>query len=538
MNQLRQQLAALWSLQSTSQRILMIALGVAAVVLVPVFISWASAPSYTVAFSGLSEENAGQIVEQLSEDGTPYQLRNSGTIMVPSDQVYEVRLKMARLGLPEGGTVGFELFNGNTLGMTEFTQRVNYQQALEGELERTIGSMEAVEGVRVHIVVPEKALLSGEQAPATASVTIQENPGRKLDSAQVRAITHLVASSVEGMQPENVVVVDVDGDLLATGSAGAGMVSAQNDTQRAIEMAAARDMQTKIQELLDSVLGPNRSVVQASVSMDWTERETTVQSFDPATAAIRSSQLITETYTTSGGATGGIPGADTNLPPGDTTEASEGQASDYERSEQVTNYELTETETREVAPAGKVQRVSLSVLVDGVTEAGQLEVLEAAIGTAVGIDTARGDLLTVESLAFDRSYYEEQAAEMEEGQRTNLYFQIGQYVAAFLGLVALLWYVQRLLAKLRLASTQAWTPVLRPVAQVALPEKGVSLSGYSAQLAEPEAAAPHPPERSAMVEVKVPTPEEEKMQRTVTRLAEENPASVAEIIQLWLNEDK
>src|SRR5690606_2081378 len=116
-----------------------------------------STPTYAVAFSGLSEADAGLIVEKLDESGINYQLRNSGTILVPSDQVYDVRLQMAREGLPEGGTVGFELFNGNTLGMTEFTQRVNYQQALEGELERTIGSLEAIEAVRVHVVTPEKS---------------------------------------------------------------------------------------------------------------------------------------------------------------------------------------------------------------------------------------------------------------------------------------------------------------------------------------------------------------------------------------------
>jgi flagellar M-ring protein FliF len=540
MDQLRQQLTAFWSHQNGTQRLVLIALAIAGIVLVPLFVRWAGTPSYEVAFSGLSEADAGQIVEQLIEDGLTYQLRNSGTILVPSENVYEVRLKMARLGLPQGGTVGFELFNGNTLGMTEFTQRVNYQQALEGELERTIASMESVEAVRVHIVLPEKALLSGDQAPATASVTIQENPSRQLDSAQVSSITHLIASSVEGMQPENVVVVDVNGNLLASGTGENGGMAGQNDTQRAAEIAVAKDIQVNVQRLLDSALGPNRSVVQANVSMDWTERETTVQSFDPETAAIRSSQVVSETYTTSGGVTGGIPGADTNLPPGGEGEATGAQSSDYQRSEEVTNYEITQTETREVAPAGKIERISISVLVDGVTEPDQLNTLQAAISAAAGVDSARGDTLAVESLAFDRTYYEEQATDIAEGERTSLYFQIGQYVLAFLGVAALLWYVQRLLANLRLASTQAWTPVLRPVAQVALPDMAGAGAAPRPQLEEAKAAqlAAHEAPAYAAIEAKIPSPEDEKLQRTVSRLAEENPSTVAEIIQLWLNEDK
>ena len=177
------------------------------------------------AFSGLSESDAGQIVEKLNEQGTPYQLRGSGTILVPSDKVYEIRLQMAREGLPEGGTVGFELFSGNMLGMTDFTQRINYQRALEGELERTIMSLASVSEVWVHIVTPEKSLLESEQNPATASVTVKSSGARQFDTTHVQSIIHLVSSSVEGLLPENVVVVGVEGNLLASGSAGGDMAA-------------------------------------------------------------------------------------------------------------------------------------------------------------------------------------------------------------------------------------------------------------------------------------------------------------------------
>jgi flagellar M-ring protein FliF len=448
--------------------------------------------------------------------------------------------------------VGFELFNGNTLGMTEFTQRVNYQQALEGELERTIASLNAVEAVRVHVVTPEKSLLASEQLPATASVTVKEKPGQHLDAAQVQAITHLVASSVEGLSPENVVVVDVNGNLLASGEAnGQEATQAQLDSRRAAELMAAREVQAKVQKLLDTALGPNKSVVQASVTLDWTERETTTQSFDPNRAAVRSSQNVMETYTTTNATLAGVPGAVANLPPANAGISPENQSVYYTRTEQTLNYEVTQIQSHEKEAPGKIQRLSLSVLVDGVTDPAQLDTLKTVIAAAAGVDTARGDTLAVESLAFDRTYYETQAADLAKSARTDLYLKIGMAVVGLLILAALLWYVQRLLNHLRLASAEAWTPVLRPLAEVALPSAGAQpqlqallekAQQQSRAQAEPvpsraEAQPEARPLPSALkIEVPAISPEEEQLQRMIQEMAEKDPSSLAGIIQLWLNE--
>jgi len=557
--QLSAQFTRFWSNQSKAQRIVLVALVTTGFILIPIFLAWASTPSYAVAFSGLSEADAGQIVEKLNEENIPYQLRGSGTIMVPSDQVYDVRLKMARQGLPQGGTVGFELFNGNTLGMTEFTQRVNYQQAMEGELERTIGSLNAVEAVRVHIVTPEKSLLAHEQAPTTASVTVKERPGTRLDAAQVRSITHLVASSVEGLQPENVVVVDVSGNLLAAGeTSGASAGLAQLDTRRAAEVQTARDLQLKVQDLLNSVLGPNKSVVQANVMMDWTERETTTQSYDPGSVTVRSSQDVTEVYTTTNSTLMGVPGAVSNLPPAEEGVAPENQGVAYKRTEHLTNYEITEVQSYEVEAPGEIERVSLSVLVDGLADQAQLATLESAIAAAAGIDPTRGDLLVVETLEFDRSFYEAQAADLESSQKRDLYIRIAEVVAIGLLLVGLLWYVQRLLSNLRLASTDAWQPVLKPLAEMALPSgagyqpqaQAASKGGRSAMSASPreqqtapELSSPRAVERpkpKPVPKYEIPSisAEEEQLLSLVKGLSDEEPASLANIIQLWLSEDE
>jgi len=561
-NQLLQQFNRFWGQQSGTQRLVFILIVALALVLIPLFFVWASTPSYEVAFSGLTEEDAGQIVEQLSANNIPYKLRGVGTILVPSNQVYEVRLMMARQGLPSSGSVGFEIFSGNTLGMTEFSQRVNYQQAIEGELERTIGSLNAVQAVRVHIVIPEKTLLTSEQSPATASVTIMEKPGMSLDAAQVRAITHLVASSVEGLRPENVVVVDVHGNMLASGEGTeSGSLTAQTDTRRAAEAAASSQLERKVQGILDKALGPNKSVVQASVVLDWTQRETTRQTYDPTQSVVRSEQNIQEIYTTTTGSIEGVPGATTNLPPGGEAALTGGGGVAYNRTESVVNYEITQVQTHEIEAPGEIQRISLSVLVDGITDTQKLEALQSVIAAAAGIDEQRGDTIAVQALAFDRTYVETQIAEMEAAERQNLYFRIGEIAAGIILVALILWYVMRVLKNLKLASAEAWVPVMKPVSEMALPAgigqvpsysigydqlgmgtegvpQGVPGAGFTPQGLPAETPAPSPERKMPKIELPTLSPEYEQLQRTLDEVAESDPASIAEAIQIWLAEDE
>ncbi|KAA3648405.1 MAG: flagellar M-ring protein FliF [Chloroflexi bacterium] len=545
-SQISKQFSTFWRNLGALEKMVFVGFIVAAIALSYAFVTWASTPNYVVAFSGLSESDAGEITQQLTEDGIPYKLNGSGTIMVPSANVYEVRLRMARNGLPAGDTVGFELFSGNTFGMTEFTQRVNYQQALEGELERTIMNMNAVEAVRVHIVIPEKTLLASDQTAPTASVTLQVG-SRTLDAAQVRSITHLVASSVEGLSPDSVVVVDVNGNMLASGEAsGADANVAQVDSRRAAELSEASQIESKVQTILDQALGPNRSVVKAQVSMDWTERETTTQSYDPESQVVRSSQTINESYTTTGDVVGGVPGAETNLPEG-VEEGADGEAgSNYQRDEEITNYEVTETQTLTIEASGEVEQVSLSVLVDGVTDATQLETLRSVIAAAAGIDDARGDVLEVQTLAFDRSYIDAQAEELASVGQEALYMQIGMAVGAGMLLLILLWYVNRLLKNLRKQSLESWTPLMLPVSQVAATqtqstgnEMPMLLQGEPEALPQGEMPIPLEealPELAAQMQQPLDE-EQEQMQKVVARLADDDPATVAEVIQIWLDEE-
>ncbi|MGZ9234888.1 MAG: flagellar basal-body MS-ring/collar protein FliF [Anaerolineales bacterium] len=554
---LQQQFTSFWKKQSLGKQITLASLILAALILTPVLVSWANRPSYAVAYTGLSEADAAQIVQKLDENNTPYQLKNSGTIEVPSDQVYTVRLLMAREGLPQSSTVGYELFSGTSmLGMTEFSQQVNYQRAVEGELQRTIGSLDAVQSVRVHLVIPEKTLLTSDQGLSTASVTIQVKPGHALDGDQVRSITHLVASSVEGLKPESVVVVDTAGNMLADGTGTeSAMDLSQKDDQRAAEQAYAIEVQKRVQTILDKILGPNRSAVQASVEMDWTQREITSNSYEPTAVAIRSSQKINET-SIEGGTNGGVPGAASNLPtPVATTTGAEGTS--YERSEETLNYEVSQIQSHEIIAPGKVNRLSVSVMVDGISDPDQIDIIRSAVEAAAGIDAKRGDQIVVESFDFDSTALDTLNAELAQQQKQQQYMQIGLAAGAVLILLVLFFFILRMINNVRNASKEAWRPVLRPVGEVAaLMDDGYKVPALQLQndlsnalnrLAEKNEppAAPKTENEDVVVQLRSRTqsttataPEDEQRARVISRLTEENPATVAEIIQLWLNEGK
>ena len=545
-------LASFWKKLGVGEKSVLIIFMVVTAVTLGFFVVWAGTPDYVVAFSDLTEADASEIIDRLNSEGISYELKDSSTIMVPSENVYEVRLSMAKDGLPSGSTVGFELFNeGNSFMMNEFTQRVNYQQALEGELERTISSLSSVEGVRVHIVIPEKSLLTEDQTPATASVTLQQKTGNSITNAQVQSITHLVASSIEGMDPENVVVVDVNGNLLASGQTdGATASMAMVDNHLSAEYAAARQIESDIQNFLDSILGPNKSVVQAQVVMDWTERETTSQTFDPNSSVVRSEQNVNESQAVGGDENAGVPGADTNLPDGtDGTTTTDG-AVIYQHSENVTNYEITETNSREIVAPGQINSISLSVLVDGITDAEVLTKIENGIAAAAGIDAERGDVLVVETLAFDRTFYAEQTADLEQSQQVDMYMEIAKIAGVVLLFGIFFITTRRLFKNLRNSTTEEWTPVMVPLTELqaaATSHPAPTKEEPKQQLMMNNTEDDEPKSLEELIE-SVPSfaeqlapnadeIEEKRMRQVVNRLAEENPASVAEIIQLWLNED-
>jgi len=558
LNQLRLQLLGLWSRTTTSQRIVAGMLAVTGLALIGAFTWWASVPTYGVAFAGLTDADAGAVVEKIKAQNIPYRLESGGTILVPTSQVYDVRLSLAKDGLPGGSTVGYELFNNNTLGLTEFSQKVQYQRALEGELARTIESISSVKSARVHIVIPEQALFANQQQLTTASITVYLKPGEHLDAAQVQSITHLVASGVEGLKPENVVIVDTEGQMLSAGFQAEGVAGLSlTDEQRAAQHKYEAEVEAKVQDMLSQALGPNKSIVRVSAVLGWDRVETTTQSFDP-TPIVRSSSVITETYTGNGALPGGIPGTSSNLPAGTSptyqTVITDTAGAGYQRSETTNNYEVSSTEMHTVTAPGQVQKLSLSVLVDGVTDTQTLKTITEIVTLAAGVDAARGDQVTVQSLAFDRTSLQQQADEMKSAEQLDLYIRLGTWIALAMMFVAVLWFIQRLLANLRLrAGQEVWTTLLAPTGAMPALAAGAGALGAARLGARPAGeaaiAAPSPESAALALEavglaaaaVAAPTmssPELERLQRTVTRMVEERPSVAAEAIRIWLDEDE
>jgi flagellar M-ring protein FliF len=366
-------------------------------------------------FTGVSAEDAAAIVQKLKESGVEYRLpENGGAVLAPSAKLAELRLGMAAAGLPKTGRIGFELFDKANLGATEFAEHVNYRRALEGELERSIGAIGEVEQARVHLTFPKDSVFLESQQPAKASVLVKTRPGARLLPQNVIAIDHLVASAVEGLSPDAVSVLDMNGNLLgrprAPGSLhGPEPSEAGLDYRRKIES----DLLAKINGTLEPLLGSNRFRASASVECDFTGAEQSEEVFDPAKSVMVSSQ---KTEDSSGGATSsGVPGTQSTLPR-PTSKAGANSKSVSRTTENIT-YQTSRLVKKTRVPAGNIRKMSLAVLVDHELswtpeKSGfkrvltppspeKLKVLRELVAGITGLNAERGDQLVIETLPFE-----------------------------------------------------------------------------------------------------------------------------------------
>jgi flagellar M-ring protein FliF len=388
-----ERLGAWWKSANATQRLLLVGGVVAAVLSTAFVVSWSSRPDYEVLFSGLSAEDAGPIVEELAEAGVRYEVAKSGsTILVESSRVGEMRLRVAGKGLTGKGTVGYEIFDKTNLGMTEFLQQVNYRRALEGELTRTIMSLEEVEKARVHLAMPEKSVFRREEKKPTASVIVDLRPGARLANEQVRGIYALVSASVEGLDPDGVTVIDTTGRVLGD-RAPSGELALTSEQLR-IQQEVETTLRDKATSMLEQVVGAGDAIVQISATLDFDRVERSIEMYNPATTSIRSEQRITGTGVS-----------------GDSEETI------------LTNYEIDKTVERILGEVGTIDRLSVAVLVNGVESTNQagetlwaerspeeLEKLASMVRSAVGISEERGDVLEIANLRFAPTAAEEVAA--------------------------------------------------------------------------------------------------------------------------------
>lgn len=348
---------------------------------------------YRVLYSGLPEKDLGDIVAKLDEAKIPYRLSAGGSISVPSGRVQQLRLELASAGLPTGGSIGFELFDQNRLGLSEFQEKLNYRRALQGELERTITQLATVERARVHIALPERVLFTTTQEKPTASVTLCLRPGAELQDKDIAAITYLVASSVEGLDRTDVTLIDTEGNLLSSPSLEANSHQAiigQLKAQTAVEDQIGRHVQT----MLDRILGPGRSVVRVSALLDLAQRETQEEMYQPQSGEqgiVEQQKETTESFTGNGRAA---------LRSGSSSSRNSRSGDTYERSENETRYRISRKVQTVTDMPGQVKRLQVAVFVDEKAEVPDLTELQEAVATAAGIDKERGDQVVVQQIAF------------------------------------------------------------------------------------------------------------------------------------------
>jgi len=366
---------------------------------------------YQLLYANLSEGDAGAVLTWLKGQKIPYQLKNNGkNIWVPAQSVHETRLSLASAGLPQGGGVGFEVFDKQNFALTDFVQKVNYTRALQGELARTISSLGPVESTRVHLALPEKRLFKDQEKPGTASVIVKLHPGRSLSESQVQGIIHLVAGSVSDIGPEHVTVIDHNGKVLSRDNRES-LPGNINPDMLAYQQQMEQRLETRAQSLLDKALGPKSSLVRVTAALDFARVEKTEETFDPEEPVIRSEQTNEEKSGSE--IVGGIPGVQSNLqgPSPQATSATPPSS----KASRTTNYEISKVVSRVVNPVGTVKSLSVAVLVaDKVIPGGkpgdqptieprtgdELLTIENMVRGALGLDNKRGDSIKVVSMPF------------------------------------------------------------------------------------------------------------------------------------------
>lgn len=364
-------------------------------------ISFLNKPSYSVLFSDLNQQDASNVIEHLAAEKIPYQLEGNGTIIkVPKEKVYQTRIELAGKGIPTSGTVGYELFDKSTMGMSDFMQKLNYKRALEGELARTIMGQDGIEGARIHLVFPEKSIFKDEQIPPTASVVIKLRDNYKLPKDKASAIVNLISSSVEGLSTNNITLIDNKGRLLWKENADENssfFSSKQYDIKNSVELYLAQKAQT----LLDNVLGFGNSMVQVNVDLNFNQVEKTMEIYDP-----ESQVVISEQSTSASNSATSID---------DTTQQNSENT--------IVNYEVSKTVQKVIEESGNIKRLTVAAVINDIPNTiqrdgkqiveytprppDQIQKIEELLKGTLGINSERNDQISIVSIPFETKTIED-----------------------------------------------------------------------------------------------------------------------------------
>ena len=486
------------------------------IVILAASFSLGSKPDMVPLFTNMETKDAGEVAAKLKESKVNYEVQETkqGT----------ARLNLATEGLPRGNK-GFEIFDDSKLGVTEFQNKVNYLQALQGELTRTIEQIEAVEKARVHIVLPEDSLYKKNEKPATASIMLKLKPNQQLNKKEVKGIVNLASRSVQGLVPENITVVDETGKILNDPDEDEDNVSIKTMTQLDMTRKVQERMQKDVQSMLDQAIGVGHSYVRVNVELDFDQRQTDTQTYTPVvddSGIIRSEQTINESYNGTSNSPGGPAGVQSNVP-GYVAQNNNSNAN-YSKKESTKNYEINEAKEKTVASPGSIKRVNIAVLVNEDITQAQQESIQRSVASAVGINADRGDTVSVEPLPFSTEAADKQAAE-EQAAKDAENMKIALIVAAILLLIG------------GIAGYFYWKR-----------KKRLEAEAEAARLAEEEAELERQraeEARAAMLENGEIEPEEMTQEeqehlserQTIEELIRNKPAEMAMLVKTWLSED-
>ncbi len=486
---------------------------------------------YRVLYSNLTAEDAAAVVAKLKEQRVPYRLEREGSVVsVPAERVYEVRLALAGEGLPRGSGVGFEIFDKQSFGATDFVQRLNYQRALQGELARTISQFQQVQSARVHIAEPKESVFIEDERPPSASVAVRLRGRQRLASGQIKAIVNLVAAAVPGLTPERITVVDTSGRLLYRGEGKEdGLVTA---SQLEYRFKLEEILRRRVESLLEEVVGPGRARVRVTADIDFDRVQLTEEVFDPEGQVVRSEQLSSEENFSGSDQAKGIPGVKGELATYAGKEGGNvGLGETMRRSATTRNYEISKKVRQVMAAAGGIRRLSVAVMVDGTYERGtdangdsvlryqprskeELADFARIVKNAIGYDPERGDQVEVVSMPFAASQQVEPPPTLAE-RWGGLVDRLVMPLVYFLMFVVFLLFVVRPFFRL-LAEKQA---ELEPQAMQAAGEGGAAGSGAAG-------------EEELQLSPKRLTDKEK-----IYRLAQSDPDRAADLVRRWLREE-
>ncbi|MFB0713220.1 flagellar basal-body MS-ring/collar protein FliF [Buttiauxella noackiae] len=528
--------------------------GAAAIAVIIALVLWAKTPDYKVLYSNLADQDGGAIVTQLTQMNVPYRFSDNGSaIEVPADKVYDLRLRLAQQGLPKGGAVGFELLDQEKFGISQFSEQINYQRALEGELARTIETLGPVKNARVHLAMPKPSLFVREQKSPSASVTLSLEPGRALDEGQISAVVHMVSSAVAGLPPGNVTLVDQGGHLLTqSNTAGRDL----NDAQLKYAMDVESRFQRRIESILAPIVGSGNVHAQVTAQIDFANKEKTEEQYrpnsDPSQAAVRSRQL-NQSEQVNGRNPGGVPGALSNqpAPPNNAPIATAPQnnaanapqqnqttsmggstptGSSNTQRDETTNYEVDRTILHTRLNTGDIQRLSVAVVVnyrqltDGKPlplTAEQMKQIENLTREAMGYSDTRGDTLNVVNSPFSAT--EETSLELPFWKQ-QAFFEMLMSAGRWLVVLIVAWLL--------------WRKLVRPLIQRKVEVQQTQVEAQRQRAEEEDAVSvrltkdEQQQQRKANQRLSA-----EVMSQRIREMSDNDPRVVALVIRQWMSNE-